>query len=420
MPEIVTSALEWIIPALVVFGGAAIVIAVTVWIVRRVRRSPKARIAALAERERAGAALVRLDDAVTELELEVGLSGALYGGGAPASLRRARLTAQHVRDAAFEDYRAAGDPAVLPDAIRKTSARIERKTAEAIRTIQRAHAEHAAWMQQNVSAARQVEAERHRLASLRASMGDPRRLVADLESRYDEEEWGDAARAADSALSEADEAEHLLQRAAEEASDPSRSALADLAMAERRLRLAEADARTLEETHRLVTQAGQALNGEFEAARTALRQAVTTCEHLPPAEAVRLASEVREISTQLDALQADAARRPTHAVDRIARLRNRLDMALGDARTAQQRLRGARTALPGTLAAARGVIAQAESSVAHSRSASARLRLLTAQRELAEARQASDPVAALDAARRAMREAEDAKALADYERTQVP
>jgi len=420
MPETITSALGWIIPALVVFGVTALVIVATVWIVRRVRRSPKARAAALAERERAGAALVRLDDVVTDLELEVGLSGALYGGGAPASLRRARLTAQHVRDAAFEDYRTTGDPAVLPDAIRKSSARIERKAAEAIKTVQRAHAEHAAWMQQNVTAAQQVEAERHRLASLRASMGDPLRLVADLQSRYDEEEWRDAASAADSALAEADEAERLLDRAAEEASDPSRTALADLAMAERRLRLAEADARTLEETHRLVTQAGQALSGEFESARTALRQAVSTCEHLPPAEAVRLASEVREISTHLDALQADAARRPTHAVDRIARLRDRLDLALGDARTAQQRLRGARTALPGTLAAARGVIAQAEASVGHSRSASARLRLLTAQRELAEARQASDPVAALDAARRAMREAEDAKALADYERTQVP
>ena len=160
MPEAIASALGWIIPALVVFGAAALVIAVTVWIVRRVRRSPRARTAALAERERAGAALVRLDDAVTELDLEVGLSGALYGGGAPTTLRRARLTAQHARDAAFDDYRATGDPAVLPAAIRKTSARIQRKTAEATATIQRAQAEHAAWMQQNVSAAQQVDAER--------------------------------------------------------------------------------------------------------------------------------------------------------------------------------------------------------------------------------------------------------------------
>ena len=44
--------------------------------------------------------------------------------------------------------------------------------------------------------------------------------------------------------------------------------------AERALRRAEAEARTLEETHRLVTQAAQAVPGEFAAARTALRQAV--------------------------------------------------------------------------------------------------------------------------------------------------
>ncbi|MEU1971765.1 hypothetical protein ABZ477_08910 [Microbacterium sp. NPDC019599] len=420
MPEIITDVLGWVVPALVVFGSAALIVVVTTWIVRRVRRSPRARAAALADRERAGAALVRLDDAVGELELEVELSGALYGGSAPASLRRARLTAGHVRDASFEEYRAAGEPGVLPDVIRKTSARIERKAGEALMAIQRARGEHAAWMQANVSAAEQVEAARRRLAELRASMGDPRRLVADLESRYAPEEFRDAARAAQSALSEADEAEVLLARAAGEVADPSRSALADLGMVERRLRLAEADARTLEETHRLVTQAAQALAGEFESARAALRQAIATLEHLQPADAARLSSEIQGVTAQLDALQADAARRPTHTVDRIARLRDRLDLALGDARTAQQRLRGARTALPGTLAAARGAIAQAEAAIVHAPAPSARLRLLSAQRELAEARQAPDPVAALDAARRAMREAEDAKALADYSRSGAP
>jgi hypothetical protein len=80
-------------------------------------------------------------------------------------------------------------------------------------------------------------------------------------------------------------------------------------------------------------------------------------------------------------------------------------------------MRGARTALPGTLAAARNAIAQAEASVAHSQAgADARARLISSQHELALARQAQDPVAALDAARRAMRDAEDAKALADYAR----
>lgn len=152
--------------------------------------------------------------------------------------------------------------------------------------------------------------------------------------------------------------------------------------------------------------------------QSGLRQASVTREHLEPVDADRLGEELRANESALTQIETDAARRPTRAVHAIARLRGRLDLALGDARTAQQRLRGARTALPGTLAAARGAIAQAEASVAHSRAgADARSRLLSAQRELAQSRQAQDPVAALDSARRAIRDAEDAKALADFDGT---
>jgi hypothetical protein len=205
--------------------------------------------------------------------------------------------------------------------------------------------------------------------------------------------------------------------AGQSASDPTRTALAELAAAERSLRRAEAEARTLEETHRIVLQAAQAVPGEFAAARTALRQATVTREQLDPVDSDRLGAELRAIEAELAQIEIDAVRRPTRAIDRIARLRDRLDLALGDARTAQQRIRGARTALPGTLAAARNAVAHAESSVAHTRaSADARSRLASAQRELAAARQTPDPVAALDAARRAMRDAEDAQALANYDR----
>jgi hypothetical protein len=110
MNEFVAGILAWVIPALVVFGITAIAIAVIAWAVRSARRSPRARAAADELRAQAGTTLVRLDDAVDELDLEVGLSGARYGGGAPASLRRARLTAQHVRDASFEEYRVISAP----------------------------------------------------------------------------------------------------------------------------------------------------------------------------------------------------------------------------------------------------------------------------------------------------------------------
>lgn len=417
MPEILAALVRGIVPAIIVFGVAAIAIWVLVWALRRARRSPRARAAAVAQRDRAGASLVRLDDAVDELELEVGLSGALYGGGAPASLRRARLTAQHVRDASFEEYRAASEPDVAPDEIRRLSQRIERRTGEALATIAKARTEHSAWVQSNVTAAAQVAAAQARLDALRSSMGDSDALVADLSSRFAEEEWASSARAARSALAEAAEASDLLAQAARDAADPTRSVLPGLAAAERALRQAEGDARVLEEGHRLVTQASLAVPGEFEAARTAVRGALGVRVQLEADEAERLGTELRSIDAALNALETDAARRPTRTVDAIARLRDRLDLALGDAWTAQQRLRGARTALPGTLAAARGALVEAEAAVAHSRSgADARSRLLSAQADLAGARQSTDPVAALDAARRAMRHAEDAKALADFSR----
>ena len=421
MGELVPTLLGWLVPAVIVFGAAALAVVVAVWLVRRARRSPRARAAADQARARAGAALVRLDDEVGELDLEVGLSGALYGGDAPPSLRRARLTAQHVRDAAFEDYRAISDPASLPADVRRGATRIERRASDALAAVSAARKEHGAWVTANVSAAEQIAAARRRLAELHATMGDPAALVAELSSRFAEEEWTDAARSAHAALSEVAAAEGHLDAAAARAADPSMSALPELAAAERSLRLAEADARHLEETHRLVLQAAQAVPDEIAAARTALRQASTTREQLEAPDAAVLGSELRAIEAELNGIEADAARHPTRTVDAIARLRGRLDLALGDARTAQQRLRGARTALPGTLAAARGAIAQAEASVSHSRAGiDARSRLLSAQRELAQARQAPDPVSALDAARRAMRDAEDAKALADYARGSAP
>jgi len=417
MAEVVAGLLSWVVPALVVFGVAAIAVAVIAWAIRAARRSPRARDEADALRAKAGVALVRLDDAVDELDLEVGLSGALYGGGSPASLRRARLTAQHVRDDSFEEYRAISEPDAAPVEIRRVAARIERRSTEALATISAARAAHADWVRANVSAAAQVAAARERLAALRATMGDPAALVAELSSKFAEDEWSDASQAARAAIDHAAEAERLLAAAAQTANDPTRTALTDLAAAERALRRAEAEARTLEEAHRLVTQAAQAVPGEIAGARTALRQAAITREQLDPADSARLGAELRVIDAELTETEIDATRRPTRTIDRIARLRDRLDLALGDARTAQQRIRGARTALPGTLAAARNALSHAESSVAHTRaSADARSRLASAQRELASARQLPDPVEALDAARRAMRDAEDAQALANYDR----
>ncbi|WP_396667313.1 hypothetical protein [Microbacterium sp. R86528] len=419
MDDTARGVLEWVVPAVVVFVTAAIVIAAAIWAIRRARRSPRARAGAEQVRSRAGITLVRLDDAVDELELEVALSGALYGGHAPTSLRRARLSAQRVRDDAFARFEAISATHVHPAEIRRVANRIEAQAQAALATIASARAAHAEWMAANVSASDQIAAAEQRLRELRDSMGDPEALVSSMAARYDAEEWKPAARAAHGALAAVEDAERHLAAAIELAADPSRAALPELAAAERSLRSAQVDARALEEAHRLAAQASAALSDELAAARTAVRQAIVIREHLGAEASDLLGNEIRTCDAELNKIEVDAARRPTDAVNQIARVRDRLDLAVGDANTAQQRIRGARTALPGTLAAARIAIAHAEASLGHSStSADARSRLIAAQASLADARQASDPVAALDAARRARLHAEDASALADYDSEQ--
>ncbi|GAA3752539.1 hypothetical protein GCM10022240_02020 [Microbacterium kribbense] len=414
--DVLAQILRWLVPALVVLVVTIGVVLVLAWALRRSRRSPRARAAANAARTAAGVDLVSLDDAVGELDLEVALSGALYGGNAPASLRHARMAAQHVRDDAFTDFRAiTDDTELLPREVQRRAGLIRAHVAEALALIARARVEHEQWMRENTSAAAQVDAARGRLAALREQMGDPDALIHQLADRFDASEWQDAAAAADNAADDAAQAQTLLDRAAADASDPSRSALSDLALAERRIRSAQSATQRLEQTHRLITQAAQELPDQFEAARGAIRQALSVRETLEPDASARLGAAIESAQAGLSQLEPRAARTPTATEDQIARLRDRLDLALGDARTAQQRLRGARTALPGAVAAAQNTVAAAEASVIGA-GADARVRLSAAHDELAKARSLPDPVEALDAARRALRHAEDAQALANYDR----
>ncbi|GAA3919214.1 hypothetical protein [Microbacterium invictum] len=404
----------WAGPALVVFGAAAVLSTAAIWALRRSRRSPRARAAAEAERTKAGSALVRLDNAVDELDLEVGLSGALYDGTAPPSLRRARITAQRARDDAFEQFRTVTGH-IHPDEVRRVSRLIVTRVDAALGTIEHARREHTDWVSRNVTAGAQLEAARDRATRLRRELGDPEALLTELSARFAPSEWAAAEHATREVVAALAEGDRLLTEAAQHVTDPTRSVLPDLARAERELRRAEVAARTLEENHRLVTDAAMAVGEELETARAALGQAGEVRAKLEPDDAERLGAEMRQIAESLGQWAARAGREPTATVDAVARLRGRLDLAMGDARTAQQRLRGARTALPGSLAAARAAIARAETAVAHA-GADARVRLAAAQDELAQARGAADPVAALDAARRALRHAEDASALADYDR----
>jgi len=98
--------------------------------------------------------------------------------------------------------------------------------------------------------------------------------------------------------------------------------------------------------------------------------------------------------------------------------RDRLAVARAAARNAQGRLDGARGALGGAIAIAESQARVARAAIERGGArigADARTRLAEAERQLVIARQEPDPVAALDAARRAASRASDAEALAAYD-----
>ena len=109
---------------------------------------------------------------------------------------------------------------------------------------------------------------------------------------------------------------------------------------------------------------------------------------------------------------------PLADLDALDAASSALDATLAVARSAQQRLDSARDALVGATAIARSHIRTADESIGNGRGRvgpDARTRLASARRELELAELESDPVAALDGARRAATLATDADALAHYD-----
>ncbi|MCS5724049.1 hypothetical protein N1028_04290 [Herbiconiux sp. CPCC 203407] len=174
-------------------------------------------------------------------------------------------------------------------------------------------------------------------------------------------------------------------------------------------RIIEAAARlsSATETARARDTAGGATPG---ASAPALGSASATSAASEPAASTPAAST--------PAASAPALRHPVADLDALTAASTSLDDTLAIARTAQQRLDSAREALRGALALAESRIIQASDFIEGRRSrvgTDARTRLADARRELEHARLEADPVAALDAARRAATRATDADALARYD-----
>lgn len=399
----------------VVVAFAALTVAGVVLLARRARRTAKA---PLPGRTDAGVALVRADDAVRAAADDLAFAVAQFGEDRTRDFARALETARADLDKAFALQNRLDDAEPEGENRRKGWAKSIRALADRAReTVQTEAARFADLRRSEASAPETLQLIRAQLAAVETRTPAAATLLAELRKTYVEsavDPVADNLEAAEKALAAA-------RTAADEA---------DAAIAASRV-TAVSDA--LDTAQRGAREAASLLDA-IEHRRDELAAAVAEIATLAAEQkqALEQARKLRDappdpdssaaVNTAIAALEAELAsvggsgrRDPVAELDRLVDADDALDVAVSAARNQQRRLDGARGALGGALVSARAQISSVEDFIgSHGGGAGSRAKLAEAKRELVIAENESDPVAALDAARRAQNRARDADDLARY------
>jgi hypothetical protein len=429
--------------------------------------------AAPADATQLGAVLVRADDAVEAAENEVGFAIAQFGPDRTRPFADAVASARAAVAEAFRLKQKLDDAPPESDQQRRDLARRVLSLAESARAaLEAQESEFTALRRSEAESPARLAALREGIASTRDRLPASRIALARLAARYSPECFANVSGNADTAT-------RLLEKATQAADDAAsrisqtgvntaaglidsgaslvhdaRLALAAIDDAEAALARADATLSALiaetgtdlDEARSVRDNAPDAESGAL--VLTAIAQvekavaavtgapddstttaASTTAGDSTPAststststsastpastgttDPVRSAGRVRSASV------VPRTANPVAAIERIGNAVASLDTALAGARNQKQRLDHARTALVGALVGARSQISVTRAFMATSRTGvDARTRMAEAERQLMLAESESDPVAALDAARRATTAAQDADALAHYD-----
>ncbi|MEV1131638.1 hypothetical protein [Agromyces sp. NPDC049794] len=410
----------WWLPSLLVFGGAVVALGAGAIGLRRVgaRRERAAIEAGRGLEVRAKGLIVQTDTAVREADREVAFAEAQFGAAVARDVRDALETARgRLREAFLLQQR-------LDDAVPDTAAERQRGSTRivelcesALAEIVEADAALGARRRAERGASEGVPALREEAARLARRLDEAVAALGRLATRFASGALAGAHGAVarvDSALAGAtaalDDAERRLANA-----DPAADLLAvatdGIARAERDLVEVEGVELVLATAQSDAAESAEALDAELAAAREERDR-----QEDAGAQAA-LGAAIGEASAVL-ATRGEHAGDPFTDRDRLRAARDRLEVARAAARNAQGRLDGARGALGGAIAIAESQLRVAQAAIGRGGGrigADARTRLAEAERQLVIARQEPDPVAALDAARRAASRASDAEALAMYD-----
>lgn len=410
--ELISGALAAALTLGVIAAGFT-VLAVVI-IARRARRAPIAADATRRARElEVGSALVRLDDALRDAHDELGFALAQFGPDEAREFAATIQSAQADAREAFALQQRLDDE--IPDSEvhrREWSARILALCDRALRGL--------------IEQDRRFEARRRRESDAPTELAQVRRSIAELQQRIASAPSAEAAEAR-TRLDEAERSADAIEAALRGTSTaPVGARLHD---AWRALAGAAAVLDARDRAARERADAASRLASTVDATRVDLDRARTLRDrHEVPAQRDAITSALDDVAAALASASHALAGRaasgagadvdPSTALDRLLRARARLDTATATALSAEQRLVQAREALAGALRQAERHIAVASDVIVVHRGrvgAAARTRLAEANRQLDLARDEADPVAALDAARRASSRAQDAEALARYD-----
>ncbi|MCS5497489.1 hypothetical protein NY547_09590 [Cnuibacter physcomitrellae] len=423
-----------LLPSVVVFGVAiAVFVLLVVWLRRRMARirsraaqapavsgAPRRQSVEELER-RAGIQLVQMDDAISEAQDELGFAVAEFGEAETKAFAEALETARRRSSEAFALKQRLDD--AMPDTEqqrRDWSNRIVLLADSAVAAIAAQSSAFERRRRAETAAPAALDAAERAVAVQRERLPLARTAVTEAAAHF-------AATAVQPVAEGIDRAEHLLDQALQRLQEARTSLAADpLAPVSRQVAAAESDVRRAER----LLDAGEGLDETLAVAQTRLDETVADSRRrLDEAARIRetatdpghVAAITAAMTTLSSAIVPDGTLPdPVRTTDVIATATTALDAALAVARSASQRIEAARDALAGAQRIAESHIATAAASIDGSRGrvgVDARTRLAEARRQLDISRDEADPVAALDAARRAATAATDADALAVYDAT---
>lgn len=391
---------------------------------RRSGAQPSSSTGLPALRTRANILLVRADEAVARGDDELGFAVAQFGDARTTAFAAIMAGARSTLAEAFRLQQALDD--AVPESAqrqREWTLQIVALCEAAISAVRDQDRDFNSLRSAEADSPARIAALEARVLAARSRLGPAGATVARIEAAYAPALVAPVAGRIELATTALDEARATLADASTRLSPSGVNTVAGLLEdAEGSLRRATVALDAVDRTAAQLDAAASALDDLVASSLVDVEEAKRGLDSAPdPETGAGILRAIADAEAARSAVGGDARRDPVAGLDAMSTAIASLDTALALARNQTQRLEHARAALVGTLVSARSQISllrELVSSSGRTVGAEARTRLAEAERQLTLAEAETDPVEALDAARRAVIHARDGDALAHYDAMQ--